>query len=168
MTKIRTAVEADALRLIQLRKKLFTETNFMLFEPDEFNPSEVEGREFISMFINAGNSNIFIAVNERSEFIGFMGVAGGNTNRTKHMSHLFMGVLKKYWGQGVAKQLFFSMFAWSKINNIVRLELTTAVDNERAYGLYLAMGFEVEGILKNNICVDGVYTDEYQMSVIQL
>jgi len=164
---IRTAVESDAISLIKLRKKLFSETNFMLFEPEEFNPNEQEGKEFVSMFNTPDNSNIFIALDKNSNFIGFMGAAGGNTNRTKHISHLFMGVIKDYWGQGIGKKLFQVMFEWSKQNKIVRLELTTAVNNKRAYGLYLNMGFEVEGILKNNICLNGVFVDEYQMSLIQ-
>jgi len=65
-----------------------------------------------------------------------------------------------------SQSLFVKMKDWARKRNLVRLELTTAINNERAFLLYKKMGFKVEGIKKKNILVDNVAVDEYQLSFI--
>ncbi len=77
-----------------------------------------------------------------------------------------MGVLKEYWGKGVGKLFFKYFFTWSEDKEIVRYELTTAVNNKRAFTLYKSVGFDVECIKKQNIMVKGEPVDEYQMFYI--
>jgi len=164
MVTIREAKENDAKALIVLRGKLFKETTFLLLEPDEYNPTEESEANFIRIFSRADNSSIFLALNSDSKIVGFMGVAGGITNRTKHRATVFLGVLSEYWGQGIGKQLFDQLFIWLPQSCLSRVELTSAVNNERAFSLYKKMGFQVEGIKKANISVAGELIDEYQMS----
>ncbi|WP_392396641.1 MULTISPECIES: GNAT family N-acetyltransferase [Paenibacillus] len=40
------------------------------------------------------------------------------------------------------------------------------VPNERAAALYKKMGFEIEGVKRNSIRMDGKYVDEYYMGKI--
>ncbi|NMB90388.1 MAG: GNAT family N-acetyltransferase, partial [Chloroflexi bacterium] len=47
---------------------------------------------------------------------------------------------------------------------IHRLELTVMTHNQRALALYRKMGFEIEGTLRHNMRVDGVYVDEYSLA----
>ena len=164
--QIREAQEKDALALIQLRKQLFTETTYLLLEPEEYKPTEESETNFIRMFSKADNSAVFLALNANTELMGFMGVAGGTTNRTKHRATVFLGVLREYWGKGAGRQLFEALFNWLQPNTIARLELTTAINNERAYSLYIKMGFKIDGIKKANIVVDGQRVDEYMMSYV--
>ena len=49
---------------------------------------------------------------------------------------------------------------------IKRLELTVHTANARAVDLYQRSGFEIEGTRRSSMLVDGVYTDEYLMSLI--
>jgi RimJ/RimL family protein N-acetyltransferase len=53
---------------------------------------------------------------------------------------------------------------WAKGTGIRRLELTVMTHNERAVGLYKRIGFEVEGLRKDSLYVDGRYVDEYSMA----
>ena len=168
MITIREAKESDALALIELRKELFKETTFLLLEPEEYNPTEESEAKFIRMFSSAENCSIFMALNSDLKIVGFMGVAGGTTNRTKHKATVFIGVLSEYWGQGSGKQLFEQLFNWLPYSCLSRIELTTAVNNERAYSLYKKMGFQVEGTKKANISVAGELIDEYQMSYVMV
>jgi RimJ/RimL family protein N-acetyltransferase len=163
MFTIREAASTDAENLIELRRKLFNETNFLLLEPDEYNPTVESETAFISVLKKSKNSAVFLALDNNSNLVGFMGVAGGTTKRTAHKATIFMGVLQKHWGNGIGKQLFNKLFAWSEPTGLSRLELTTAVDNERAYSLYKKVGFETECVKKRNILVDGKYVNEYQM-----
>jgi RimJ/RimL family protein N-acetyltransferase len=166
MISIREADEADAKPLIELRKQLLEETQFLLLEPSEYNPTVELEANFIREFRNAGNSSIFLAVNNDAKLVGFMGVAGGTTKRTQHKATVFLGVLRDYWRMGIGKQLFHQLLKWAKKTQLRRIELTTAVTNERAYSLYKAVGFEVECIKKQNIFVDGKPIDEYQMALL--
>jgi RimJ/RimL family protein N-acetyltransferase len=53
---------------------------------------------------------------------------------------------------------------WAEGIGIRRLELTVMTHNERAVGLYKKIGFEVEGLRKDSLYVDGRYVDEYSMA----
>ena len=166
MITIREASETDAAALIELRKLLFKETEFLLLEPEEYSPTIDSETCFINAFNKSNNSSVFLAIDERENVIGFMGVAGGTTNRTSHKATIFMGILKKYWGKGVGKQFFKHFFIWAEDKRIVRYELTTAVNNTRAFSLYKSVGFDVECIKKKNIMVKDKPVDEYQMFYI--
>ncbi|MEW8624858.1 MAG: GNAT family N-acetyltransferase [Candidatus Thiodiazotropha sp.] len=161
--EILEATSKDAESLIELRRTLYNETDLLLFEPTEYRPTVESETAFITAFEKSNNSALFIAVVDNLDLVGFMGVAGGTTNRTAHKATVFMGVLKKYWGQGIGKKLFDNLFQWLEVTSLSRLELTTAVHNERAYSLYKAVGFETECVKKNNVLVDGKHVDEYQM-----
>ncbi len=165
MITIREATEKDAENLIALRQKLYRETNFLLLEPDEYNPTVKSEAAFISAFRQSGNSTVLLAFADKTRLIGFMGVAGGTTNRSAHKATIFMGILKEFWGKGAGKQLFDALFQWSADTSLQRLELTTALNNERAYALYQKVGFETECVKKLNIIVDGAPVDEYQMAL---
>ncbi len=166
MISIREAYETDAAALIELRKSLFIETEFLLLEPEEYTPTIDSEARFIKTFKKSNNSAILLALDSSENVIGFMGIAGGTTNRTSHKATIFMGVLKEYWGKGVGKLFFKYFFTWSEDKEIVRYELTTAVNNKRAFTLYKSVGFDVECIKKQNIMVKGEPVDEYQMFYI--
>jgi hypothetical protein len=48
-----------------------------------------------------------------------------------------------------------------------RLELTVHTSNLQALGLYLRHGFQVEGVRRHSLLVDGRYVDEYLISRLQ-
>ncbi|MEH6442697.1 MAG: GNAT family N-acetyltransferase [Oceanospirillaceae bacterium] len=166
MIEIREAVIEDAAALINLRKCLFRETQYLLLEPDEYSPSVESEAGFIKSFIASNNSSIFLAFNENSKLIGFMGVAGGATIRTKHKATVFMGILQSYWGKGIGRRLFEFLFVWAKSSKLIRLELTTALKNKRAFSLYQSVGFQKECIKIKNIIINNEPVDEYQMFYI--
>ena len=56
--------------------------------------------------------------------------------------------------------------AWATGAGIKRLELTVHTVNARAVALYQRHGFEIEGTRRSSLRVDGVYTDEYLMSLL--
>jgi len=74
--------------------------------------------------------------------------------------------LREYWGNHIGGLLFEALFSGLQQNKVIRLELTTAINNERAYSLYTKVGFKVEGIKKANIAVDGKLVDKYMMSYV--
>ena len=162
---VRCAEVDDAEALLAFRRRLFGETNFMLFEPAEFKSTPDDERKFIERFAQRDNYRLLVAC-EAAEVVGFLAAMGGERNRNRHSVLVALGVAKSHWSRGIAGRLLDDVIAWSATVGIRRLELTVHVTNVRAVGLYLRKGFEVEGRRRSSLCVDGQFVDEYLMSLI--
>jgi len=85
---VRCATKDDASALLDLRRAVFAETDFMLWEPQEFIATADDERKFISWFLSKTNSRLLVATDGTS-LIGFLGVNGGERFRTKHSALVF-------------------------------------------------------------------------------
>jgi RimJ/RimL family protein N-acetyltransferase len=162
---VRRAAVDDAAQLLALRRALFAETSFMLWEPAEFVATAADERAFIQRLSERANSLLLIALG-KSQAVGFLAAIGGERNRLRHSALLAIGVLRGFWSQGVASSLLSEAIAWAPGAGIKRLELTVHTANARAVALYQRHGFEIEGTRRSSMRVDGAYTDEYLMSFI--
>ncbi len=162
---IRKAQEPDAELLLELRKTIFTESVFMLWEASEFQSTVLEEQQRISRLNSQSNSRCFVA-QEGSELIGFLNAMGGQVNRQKHATTLALGVRKSHWRKGVGSALISAALAWSKEVHLRRIELTVHTTNVNALKLYEGVGFSVEGIRRSSLFVDDRYVDEFLMAVI--
>jgi len=160
---IRRAVEDDAPALVELRRRLFAETSFMLWEPAEFTSTADDERKRIARLHGRANSLMLVA-ESASQPVGLLTAVGGELNRLRHSASLALGVARSHWGQGIATALVREAVAWSSTSAIARLELTVHTNNLAAIAVYLRCGFEVEGRRRRSLFVDGAYVDEYLMS----
>jgi RimJ/RimL family protein N-acetyltransferase len=159
---IRIAEPIDAEELVSLMQ-LVERSNFMLFEPGERKLSPEQQRKRIESMKEEKTSTIFVA-EDNERLIGYMFVIGGNPIRTKHSVYLVIGIHEKYRGQGIGAKLFKIMEEWAIKHHIHRLELTVMEHNKAGIALYNKMGFEIEGIKRHSLLIDGKYIDEYYMS----
>lgn len=88
----------------------------------------------------------------------------GNFNRIKHSAYIVVGIKGNYQGQGIGTALFKQLERWAVESNITRLELTVVASNEGAVHLYKKCGFEIEGVKRNAMIIDGKYVDEFYMA----
>lgn len=163
--QIRAAVEDDAAQLIALRRQLFSETTFMLWEPEEFTATADDERQFIKRLSQRSNSCLLVAVHEEI-IVGFIAAMGGERNRLLHSAALVLGVAKEFWSQGIASRMLSGIKAWALTVKLKRLELTVHTTNLKAVSLYLRHGFIVEGTRQCSLRVEGKYVDEYLLSLI--
>jgi len=162
---IRIAKPEDAGELLALRRKLFAESNTMLWEPGEFVATEDDERRRIKQLTSARNCTYFVATcGER--IVGLLFATGSPINRLRNSTTLALGVAREYEGQGIATRLVQRALLWSQQVGLRRVELTVHTDHIRAIGLYLRCGFQVEGVRRSSMLVDGRYVDEYLMSVV--
>ena len=70
-------------------------------------------------------------------------------------------------GKGIGTEFFKRLNIWAEESKVVRLELTVICENESAKHLYTNSGFEIEGIKRKSVCVDGTYLDEYYMARVR-
>ncbi|SIE69910.1 O-sialoglycoprotein endopeptidase [Mycobacteroides abscessus subsp. abscessus] len=79
----------------------------------------------------------------------------------RHSAALVIGIKKDFRGQGIGYSLFQKLDSWAKEASLYRLELSVVSENENALALYKKAGFEVEGVKKNSLLIDGNYHDEF-------
>jgi len=160
---VRRAVEADAPALVELRRRLFSETSFMLWEAAEFTDTVDDERERIARLQGRSNSTVLLA-EVTSEPVGLLTAVGGEVNRLRHSTTIALGVAKSHWGRGIATALLREAASWAATAGVTRLELMVHTTNLAAIAVYLRCGFEVEGRRRKSLLVDGAYVDEYLMS----
>ncbi|KGR77369.1 GNAT family N-acetyltransferase [Ureibacillus manganicus] len=160
---IREIKIADAENLINLIKEVEATSNYMLMEAGERNTTAEQFAKHIERIEKQSNSTILVA-EEDSELIGYMMLVGGSTNKNKHSAYIAIGIVESLRGKGIGTALFNYAEQWAQRNGISRLELTTIIENKAGVALYKKQGFEVEGIKRNSLKINGEFVDEYYMS----
>ncbi|MGM7700620.1 GNAT family N-acetyltransferase [Pseudalkalibacillus sp. Hm43] len=161
--KIRQIKESDAKAFLKLLKQLDGETEFMLFEDGERTTTINEQASKIKSITHDPHSTIFV-VEKEARLIGFLGAMGNAQNRRRHSIHIAIGILQQWVGQGIGRKLFEEVERWAKQNGMHRLELTVMVHNEAGIALYNKAGYEIEGVKRHSMQVNGTYIDEYYMA----
>ena len=159
--EIRKLKYTDAKDFYDCLKIIDSETDFMMFEPDE----RVWNEEKIVKNLNDEN-NLFLGVVDNEKIVGFLSANRRAFRRIKHTAYIVIGIQKDYCNRKIGTKLFQKLDEWAIQNEIIRLELTVECDNKVAIRLYEKSGFAIEGIKKKTMYVNGKYIDEYMMSKI--
>ncbi|WP_404451069.1 GNAT family N-acetyltransferase [Virgibacillus necropolis] len=159
---LREATVHDAKALLALIKQVEEESSYMLYEAGERNTTLESQRKMLEFFESKENSTIFVA-EENVRLIGYLIVIGGDSNQQRHRAYLVIGILASHRGKGFGTALFKEVESWAKSKAIYRLDLTAVVDNEAGVNLYEKAGFEIEGVKRDSLKIDGEYVDEDYM-----
>lgn len=160
--EIRKIKVEDASNYLDMLIKLDKETKFMMFEPGERSTDINSIKSIIGKSIKG--ENLILVATYDEVIVGFLSVDRGGFKRIKHTGYLVMGICQGYRNMGIGTKLFSELDKWVLENNITRLELTVICSNTIAKRLYEKNGFEVEGIKKNSMIIDGQYVDEFYMA----
>jgi RimJ/RimL family protein N-acetyltransferase len=163
MIKVRQIKTEDAEKYMKLYSKLDEETIFRLYEPGERKISISEQITEIKNMINNDNSTIIVA-EDGEEVVGYLSAFGRSQNRVKHIVTIGIAILQSHVGMGIGTMLFKELEVWAKKHNKHRLELTVMENNPSAFALYQKIGFEVEGVKKNSLFINGEYINDIYMS----
>lgn len=150
----------DAKAYHDLMYQLDDETSFMLYEKGERKSSIEDFEKRIQGMIEGG----ICYVHGDKNLNGFIAVNRSHINKIKHIGYIVIGILESHGGRKIGTMLFNKAFTWAKANDIHRLELTVMVPNKAGVNLYEKMGFDIEGVKRKAIYMDGDYLDEYYMS----
>lgn len=160
---VRIIHEEDAHSLLEVMENAES-SNFMLFGPGE-RKMTLEGAKKMIQVLSAEEHALAVAeVGE--ELVGYIIMRGEKISRLRHRAAIVIGVHEKARGKGVGKALFEFIHGIAKKRGLKRLELTVMAHNEAAFHLYRKMGYEVEGLRKCSLLVDGEYVDEYALAKI--
>ncbi|RPF55294.1 GNAT family N-acetyltransferase [Aquisalibacillus elongatus] len=153
----------DAEQLANLIQSVDQTSQYMLWESGERNISTENQVKMIESIRDSENSTLLVA-EEDHKLVGYLLVIGGNARRNKHSGYIVTGIHTDSRGKGVGTLLFMKMEEWAIKQQLQRLELTVVTYNEAGVHLYKKMGFEIEGIKRKSLFIDGKYLDEYYMS----
>lgn len=160
--KVREAVPTDAAGLAEAIASA-EDSGMMLFGPGERRLTQEQAERMIVNFREDPASALFIA-EHNAGIAGYLIARGEDTGRTRHRAYVVIGVHHLARGKGTGTALFRRLDDWARRRGIRRLELTVMTENETAVALYRKMGFDVEGVKRDSLFVDGRYVDEYYMA----
>ena len=160
----RNIEKLDTEALWNMMNQLDYETNFMLYEPGERTKNLLRLQGAIDNAVG-GDDLCFLAL-DGEEIIGYITAQIGNVRREKHSAYIVVGIREKYRNKGIGRRFFEKLNDWAQEKKLVRLELTVLCNNKIALNLYKKNGFEIEGVKRKSMYIDGEYIDEYYMSKI--
>lgn len=163
MADLRTIRAEDAQQFLALCRQLDEETHFMMLEPGERTTTVDQQLERINRMLTQSNQTILVA-EEDGELVGYISGMGGDYRRNWKTVHIVIGILQSYNGQGIGKRMFQALEEWAVQLGLHRLELTVMAHNQRGIALYQRMGFQVEGVKRDDLFVDGGYIDQYMIA----
>jgi hypothetical protein len=86
-----------------------------------------------------------------------------DSEKTKHVRNLAMGVARQYRGMGVGTALMDYAIRWARQRKVKKIVLSVFSTNRKAIALYEKFGFASEGRRKRQFLIDGKYVDEIMM-----
>lgn len=157
--RVRAAVAGDARRLCDFRRRVLLETEFLLQGPEDWVDQIEEERDLIGRFAADPGSVLLIAATGGA-IVGMCSVVAGALARNSHVGQVGIGVLQRCWRQGVAKALMQRCLTWAvDEGHLHKLSLQVHSANAAARRLYEDLGFEYEGVLRDEARLDGRYVD---------
>ena len=163
--RIRMICAKDAQQFLELNHKLDVETKLMLLEPGERSTTVQQVQTRIEHTVAKDNEAVFV-LEDDGVLVGYASVIGGHLKRNSHKASVVTGILQSHAGKGMGSLLFQRLIEWAHSSSLHRLELTVMKHNARAIGLYQKFGFEIEGVKKASLLIDGQYVDEYLMGLV--
>ena len=161
--RVREAIPSDSARLVAFFRTLYSETDYMLFEPGEFTVTEEQQARRLEE-MSRSESGVTFVCETGGDLIGVVFGNRGVARRTRHSLYVVIGVLQAWVGQGVGRALLEALEGWARSKGVHRLELTVDTGNWRAIALYEKCGFDREGVKRHSRRIEGRYSDELYMS----
>ncbi|UNP78863.1 GNAT family N-acetyltransferase [Bacillus nitratireducens] len=146
---IRSAAETDAEQLSEIRVQIDGETENMDREAGEGFIDKI-GFQKIIKTDSEEMKNLFLVAEVHNRIVGFSRCEGSNLKRLSHKVEFGVCILREFWGYGMGKSLLQQSIQWADENEVKKIALQVLETNEKAIQLYKKLGFEVEGVLKND------------------
>jgi RimJ/RimL family protein N-acetyltransferase len=127
-------------------------------------PSLESTRNFVLDMIKHGHSQYVVL--SAGEVVGWCDVTPKTRPVYAHSGVLGIALLPPFRGQGIGERLIRRTLDAARAFGLHRVELTVRENNAGAIELYKKVGFEVEGLLRDAVRVDGVCEDVVLMALL--
>jgi ribosomal protein S18 acetylase RimI-like enzyme len=123
-----------------------------------------ETREFVLDMIKSGYPQWVVL--SAGEVVGWCDVTPKSRPIYARSGVLGVALLPPFRGQGIGKRLILRTLEAARTFGLRRVELTVREHNAGAFELYKQIGFQVEGVQRRAVEVDGVIEDMICMAVL--
>jgi RimJ/RimL family protein N-acetyltransferase len=110
---IRSPEPDDAVQLIAFVHSVLAESPFLGLEPDEFDRTEDQERQWIQEHID-GPGKLVVLAEIPGEVIGCLGFENGSCRRVAHRGILAISVRENWRGQGIGTVMLQTLFDWAE------------------------------------------------------
>ena len=163
---IREASKEDASLMISFYNVVGGETNFLSFGENEFKKNLADYEKSLETTKTEVNSIILLAEID-NKIVGIASVNSSPKARYRHVGEFGIVITKQFCGLGLGRKIMDFLVKWANENGITKkLSLVTNESNYTAIELYNKIGFVVEGILKKDNCINGIFTNTIMMGLI--
>ena len=161
---IRSVQPDDAARLIAFVHSVLPESPFFGTEPDEFDRSEDQERQWIQERID-GPGKLVVLAEVLGTVVGCLSFDNGPYRRIAHRGSVAISVRENWRGQEIGTAMLKALLEWAEANPLIeKVGLSVFASNVDAIRLYKRLGFVEEGRQPREIKLgDGEYTDHVLM-----
>jgi L-phenylalanine/L-methionine N-acetyltransferase len=124
-------------------------------------------RERIERWTSDLQNNIIVLAFDAERIVGHLQISLATNARFRGTGDLFIYLHQDFQNAGLGAALMNEGIALAKTRRMHRIELTVVADNHRAIRLYEKVGFQREGLKRENyLGEDGKYHDEVEMEIL--
>lgn len=162
---LREAGPEDAAALIAFVKAVAAETDFISFQPEEFDGS-VETHLPVLESARGSETAIHLIALVDGKISGSLSFTPRDRVRIRHWGEFGMSVKQEFWGLGIGGKLLDTFLSWARQSTVIqKINLRVRTDNARARRLYESRGFELEGTIRGDFQIDGILYDHHCMGI---
>jgi len=163
--ELRTARERDAEAWHALQRGIYAEGT--AFIGDGAASAASLAARLRGLDPHEGHVSLAVA---RGQPIGWIELHRGASRRVAHVAVLTVAVAPGWRGRGVGTALMEAARRWALSRRLRKLQLHVRAGNAGAIALYRRLGYEVEGVLRDQVAVGPLggghaYEDEWIMSL---
>lgn len=156
---LRPVVEEDANDIISSVSSIIKEGTYIQKERVRTLEEELAFIKHVTT-----NDHMYMAVDIEGKVKGIARVLRGELVMKQHTGLFRTWLHQDAQGKGIGKKVMEYTLEWCKQHNLHKLCLTVFATNQIAIKLYEKVGFAIEGIQKEQVCLNGVYDDEIFMA----
>ena len=156
--EIRVAKPSDASGIIRCMQSVMDEKIYLV--GDVYLYTERGEKDMIR---NPDDLNIVADAN--GDIVGIMKIQRGIFRKNRHTATMGIAVMNGYRHLGIGRKMISQGIEWCRSQGIKKLNLEVFSSNQNAIELYKKMGFEVEGIRKNQFLIFDRFVDDVLMSI---
>ena len=161
----RSANPEDAAKVLEYVEAVAGESDYLTFGAGEFELTVEQEAAFLQTCLDSANQLYLLALID-DVIVATATIGARSRPRIKHRGTLGMSVRRSFRGLGLGAAILEQATQWARANPVLtKLDLTVRTDNSRAVGLYRRRGFALEGTLRKQLFVDGVYHDSHAMGL---